>query len=165
MKSFPYGSLVLYIICSVYIARVIHSPLNWHIIDGMNLVMHEAGHILFSPFGEFLHILGGSLLQVIIPCLFAAYFFAKQQYIESAVLLLWCGQSLVNVSIYIGDAQALELPLLGGDMTTHDWNTLLSMMNALGAAKPLSGFVYILGISIAIGSACLIAWKEVIKRI
>ena len=32
----------------------------------INLVFHEAGHILFAPFGSFMMSLGGSLLQVIV---------------------------------------------------------------------------------------------------
>jgi hypothetical protein len=33
----------------------------------INLPFHEAGHILFSPFGEFMTTLGGSLTQVLVP--------------------------------------------------------------------------------------------------
>jgi hypothetical protein len=34
----------------------------------INLPFHEAGHILFSPFGDFLMTLGGSLTQVLRAC-------------------------------------------------------------------------------------------------
>jgi len=33
------------------------------ILDSLNLVFHEAGHPLFSPFGETLHFLGGTLMR------------------------------------------------------------------------------------------------------
>ena len=33
----------------------------------INLPFHEAGHVLFSPFGEFMTTLGGSLMQVLVP--------------------------------------------------------------------------------------------------
>src|SRR3954462_1087916 len=33
----------------------------------INLVFHESGHIIFSPFGEFMTVLGGSLMQILIP--------------------------------------------------------------------------------------------------
>jgi len=39
-----------------------------------NLVFHEAGHIILSPFGRFLGVLGGSLMQVLIPCVCAVAF-------------------------------------------------------------------------------------------
>jgi|GEM_PF-6948496 len=42
------------------------------LLDSLNLVFHEAGHPLFSPFGETLHILGGTFMQLIVPALVAA---------------------------------------------------------------------------------------------
>ena len=42
------------------------------ILDGANLIFHEAGHILFLFFGESLQALGGSLIQVAIPALCSA---------------------------------------------------------------------------------------------
>ncbi len=33
----------------------------------VNLVFHEAGHVIFMPFGRFLSILGGTLGQWLIP--------------------------------------------------------------------------------------------------
>ena len=33
----------------------------------INLLFHEAGHIIFSPFGQFMTMLGGSLMQVLVP--------------------------------------------------------------------------------------------------
>ena len=41
------------------------------VLDSLNLVFHEAGHPLFSPFGETLHILGGTLMQLLVPALVA----------------------------------------------------------------------------------------------
>lgn len=165
MQPFPYGKLTLYALCGMYCVYVITHLSTWHVIDGMNLLIHEAGHAIFSPFGTFLHILGGSLLQIAIPCLFAWYFYAKMQYIESAVMLLWIGQNLIHVSVYIGDAVAMELPLLGGDTTMHDWNNLLSMMHALPSTGAISHTVYGIGILTLIASIILIGWKEIYPRI
>ena len=36
-------------------------------IHGIDLVFHEAGHVIFGFFGEFLAVLGGSLTQVLMP--------------------------------------------------------------------------------------------------
>ena len=35
---------------------------------------HEFGHILFRPFGEFMHVAGGSLMQFLMPLGFGIYF-------------------------------------------------------------------------------------------
>jgi len=36
--------------------------------------IHEFGHILFLPFGEFMTLLGGSLFQVALPLIFGGVF-------------------------------------------------------------------------------------------
>lgn len=152
-------------ICVLYFFYCATHLSTWHIIDGVNLLMHEAGHAIFSPLGEFLHILGGSLFQIIIPCIFAYYFWERMQIVETSVMMLWLGQSIINVSVYIGDAIAMQLPLLGGDTTMHDWHNLLSMMHVLPFAAAISHTVYAFGLIIMIGSICWVAWKEIIQKI
>ena len=39
-----------------------------------DLVFHEAGHMIFAPFGRFMTVLGGSLLQCLIPVIAAIAF-------------------------------------------------------------------------------------------
>jgi len=52
------------------IERSQRSPSFTHfIIYNVNLVFHEAGHVIFIPLGRFMTILGGSLLQVLVPLL------------------------------------------------------------------------------------------------
>jgi hypothetical protein len=113
------------------------------ILDGANLIFHEAGHVLFSPFGDFLQYLGGSLMQILIPAICGAYFWLHQQRSASAVTLFWTGESLTNVAIYVADARRMELPLIGGD---HDWNYLLGRLNLLNQAESLGRFVFVLGV-------------------
>src|SRR3990167_5167963 len=113
------------------------------ILDGANLIFHEAGHILFSPFGDFMQYLGGSLMQVAIPVTCAVYFWLHEQRASSAVTLFWAGESLTNVAIYVADARRMELPLIGGD---HDWNYLLDRLNLLNQSESLGRFVFVLGV-------------------
>ena len=115
----------------------------WGILDGANLIFHEAGHILFSPFGDFMQYLGGSLMQVAIPVTCAVYFWLHEQRGSAAGALFWAGESLTNVAIYVADARRMELPLIGGD---HDWNYLLDRLNLLNQADSLGRFVFVLGI-------------------
>jgi len=113
------------------------------ILDGANLIFHEAGHVFFSPFGDFLQYLGGSLMQVLIPAICAIYFWLHQQRGSSAVTLFWAGESLTNVAIYVADGRRMELPLIGGD---HDWNYLLDRLDLLNQAESLGRFVFVLGV-------------------
>lgn len=116
-------------------------PLDWRLIDGVNLIIHEAGHLFFMPFGEFLMIAGGSLLQLIVPATFAFYFFYHEKNYSCALVLLWLGESLLNVSVYAGDSIERQLPLLGGNDSIHDWNYMLDRLGWLshtnGIAKAL----------------------------
>ena len=101
-----------------------------------NLVFHEAGHILFMPFGRFMTVLGGSLLQVLIPIV-CAVTFARQQrdWLGAAVCTWWAGENLVDLAPYIADARMLQLTLLGGhtgaEVEGHDWEYLLTAMGLL----------------------------------
>ena len=115
------------------------------ILDGANLIFHEAGHVLFALFGEFLQVLGGSLTQVVIPAMCAGYFFLRRQPSAAAAALFWTGESITSVSIYVADAQRMVLPLLGGDGVTHDWNYLLGRLNLLDHAEVLGRLVFGLG--------------------
>ena len=134
------------------------------ILDGANLIFHEAGHILLLPFGEFLHYLGGSLMQVLIPAICSIYFWLHQQHSASAVTLFWAGESITNVAIYVADARKMELPLIGGD---HDWNYLLDRLNLLNHAESLGRLVFAVGvITILFSLGLLIAdlvrtWNQV----
>lgn len=130
-------------------------PAQWHLIDGVNLLIHEAGHVVFRPLGEFLMIAGGSLLQVIIPAAFVVYFLRHEKPYSAALLLFWVGESLLNVSVYAGDALAMQLPLLGGQDSIHDWNYLLSRMGWLAAAPKIAGLIRLVGTLVIVGG---VAW-------
>ena len=139
------AKLAVAVIASLYFFWCAYDPYQWHLIDGVNLVIHEAGHIVFSPLGEFMMIAGGSLFQVIMPALFVGYFSYSRKYYSAALVLFWVGESILNVSVYAGDSLALQLPLLGGEDSVHDWNYLLSSMNLLPATAKIAGAIRLLG--------------------
>ena len=69
-------------------------PLNGAYSDGsflhlINLPFHEAGHILFLPFGTFMTAFGGSLMQVLIPVVCAASFVKREDWFAAAVCGWW----------------------------------------------------------------------------
>ncbi|PJE51001.1 MAG: hypothetical protein COV29_01840 [Candidatus Yanofskybacteria bacterium CG10_big_fil_rev_8_21_14_0_10_36_16] len=74
---------------------------GWHFFDGVDLIIHEAGHFVFLPFGEFIYIAGGTLLQLLMPALFVFYFFKKDQFYSASLVTMWLGQSFINVSVYV----------------------------------------------------------------
>ena len=143
--GFSGPKLAVTVIASLYFLWCAYDPYQWHLIDGVNLVIHEAGHLIFSPFGEFMMIAGGSLFQVIMPALFVGYFWYNGKYYSAALVLFWVGESILNVSVYAGDSVALQLPLLGGQDSMHDWNYLLNSLNLLPATSKIAGAIRLLG--------------------
>lgn len=101
------------------------------LIDNVDLVIHEAGHFFFSFFGKFIYTLGGTLMQIILPSIIAAFFLRNNYRTGVQFSLLWLGQNFINISVYAADARARRLPLLGGDKVYHDWHYLLGELGIL----------------------------------
>jgi hypothetical protein len=105
----------------------------------VNLVFHEAGHVLFMPFGDFMSVLGGSLMQLIVPAVVMGTFaFRYHNSFGASVGLWWFAQSLMDLAPYIGDARSGELILLGGVTGMdapgyHDWSNLLARTGRLAS--------------------------------
>lgn len=137
-------------------------PYQWHLVDGANLLIHEAGHFFFRPFGEFLMIAGGSLLQVIMPVIFVIYFFRREETYSAALVMFWVGESLINVSVYAGDSIRMQLPLIGGEDSVHDWNYMLVRMGLLSATSMIAGAIRLCGTLIII-TGLLLAIKNSIE--
>lgn len=133
------------------------------ILDGTNFIFHEAGHVLFSFFGQFLQILGGSLTQVAIPVMCAGYFVRHHQPAASAATLFWTGESITHVAIYIADARLMALPLHGGEGVIHDWNYLLGRLNLVNHAESLGRLAFAAG-AIAILSALGLLAVDLVGR-
>ena len=81
----------------------------------INLVFHEAGHVIFGFFGRFVAVLGGSVNQVLVPAVCTGVFLARRQYGSAAVTLFWTGESLADVAVYVADGRAMALPLLAAE--------------------------------------------------
>lgn len=104
---------------------------EYGLLDNIDLVIHEAGHFFFSLFGKFIYTLGGTLMQIILPSIIAAFFFRNNYRTGVQFSLLWLGQNLINISVYAADARARKLPLLGGKKVYHDWHYLLGELGLL----------------------------------
>jgi hypothetical protein len=111
------------------------------LMHGSLLIFHEAGHVLFMPFGEFMMVLGGSLFQLIVPAFFVGYFARRHDWYATCFAALYLAASLVDVAVYIADARAGELPLITGDRSTHDWTFLLIELEMLDRDIAIGAFV------------------------
>jgi len=53
--------------CSCRMPSCLRGAEDWDLLDDINLAIHETGHLVFSPIGDQMGFLGGSLFQVIVP--------------------------------------------------------------------------------------------------
>ena len=121
-----------------------------------DLVFHEAGHIIFSPFGRFMTVLGGSLLQFLVPVVALIGFVKQEEPFGAAICAWWAGQNLVDLAPYIADARSLRMVLLGGrtgaEVEGHDWEYLLNTLGISHYAHPLGYATHAVGIVIMVAA-------------
>jgi hypothetical protein len=84
---------------------------------------------------------GGSLFQVLVPLAFVLHFAWRRDAFASFMVLFWLSQSLFNVAVYVADARAQVLPLVGGEYAIHDWSWMLSRLHVLRRDEAIAGVV------------------------
>jgi hypothetical protein len=132
-------------------------------IDVVFVPIHEGGHLLFSYFGQFLHIAGGTLLQLLVPFTLAGYFAFQRQLQGAAFCTFFCFEQLLPIATYMADARAQDLPLLTvGDpeFVIHDWNYLFNALGVLNHDTQIAALVRGIGWLGMIGTAAWFAWKS-----
>lgn len=100
-------------------------------MDNVDLIIHEAGHFFFTIFGRFIMLLGGTLMQIILPSILVFHFFVHDYRLGTQVSLFWLGHNFINISVYVADARTRRLPLLSGNIDHHDWWQMLGMLDML----------------------------------
>jgi len=111
----------------------------------VNLPFHEAGHVFFTPLGDFVRVLGGTLGQLIMPmvCCLTLLLRTRDPFGAGAALW-WFGENFLDIAPYIDDAGTGELPLLGGNTGEstpygfHDWEYLMTETGRLGQEHALA---------------------------
>ena len=140
---------------ALYGAFLAFTPDHYGFIDSVDLPIHEAGHPLFGIFGDFIGAAGGTLMQLLVPTVFLGYFWRRRDRHAATVMLWWIAQNLWNISHYIADAQAQELPLVGGG--EHDWAYLLGELGLLRQDRAIADVVHFTGVILFIAS-CVWGW-------
>ena len=132
------GRLIVWSVLLVWGGKFMLSPVSGETFSQsymhlLNLPFHEAGHILFSPFGRFIQVLGGTLGQWLVPFAVTVSFLRKADRFAASVGLWWLGQSFMDIAPYMDDARAGRLMLLGGVTGSevedyHDWEIILTRL-------------------------------------
>jgi hypothetical protein len=156
-------TLVGLVIWSVWFFQTDHRELYGHlpeinssVMHNVNLAFHEAGHLLFMFLGNFMAVLGGSLMQLIVPAaVLAAFVFKHANAFGGAVAFWWLGQSAMDLAPYIYDARSGQLLLIGGFIGqerpgAHDWTNLLGRLGMLDYAHVLGTLTNFVGMTIMV---------------
>lgn len=141
--------LIFAIAATLYVLWIAYDPMQGSFLDNVDLPIHETGHLLFRPFGEFMMVAGGSLFQVIFPIVFVGYFIWQRSFYSAAIVALWVGQSILNVWVYASDAVVMQLVLTSGftgsEGSFHDWNYMLTHFGLLDSVKGVAKVIRFTG--------------------
>jgi len=154
-----YPKLSLAALFTLYFVWIALDRMQGSFLDNVDLPIHEFGHLLFRPFGEFMMVVGGSLFQVIFPAVFVGYFIWQRSFYSAAIVLFWVGQSILNVWVYAADAVVMRLVLTSGftgsEGSFHDWNYLLTATGLIASTKTVAGVIRFAGTLVIIASSVL----------
>ena len=127
-------------------------PMSWNALQSLNLPIHEGGHLLFRMFGEFMHVAGGTILQLAAPLFSMVMFLKQRDYFAITFCFGWLSTNFVSMSVYMQDALRQALPLVsaegGGDgegMIIHDWHWLFGHLGLLQHCEAIGWMVRMLG--------------------
>jgi hypothetical protein len=164
LLGLAYLGYLLYVLAFAYdpSSSSFNPPFVLWLLDTINLFIHEAGHFFLKPFGKWIYVFGGSFFQVFLPLLLALLGL-RQNYRYAILPAFWCGENLVNVSVYVRDAPFRHLRLIAKGLI-HDWNWLLS--DHLDSAGTIADILFGAGVlmcAVAIGAgivASIQAYRE-----
>lgn len=189
---FRHGSRILsYSICLIAVAMfvfLVHLweysgegvPYVYSILYRAVLSAHEFGYIVLSPFGINVNLIGGSLLQIVVPA-FAVYFFSKHRlFLFSSFSLFFVGDNILNIAHHVANVQInaatlpepihiaplLELINNRSSLTEYDWHALFATMNVFNYTNTISMYLYIIGWEIIFLAliGCLLYSKTLSKK-
>ena len=144
---------------SVVLSRMTEPPTLLHLTV---ILFHEAGHVIFMPFGEALRVAGGTLGQLLMPIVCAVALHRRGDNFGAAICLAWMGMSVMDASVYAYDAADPLLPLIGGGTGSdsfHDFIFLFERYGQLGHARGWAMAMKALG---AIAACVALAWAAVL---
>lgn len=121
----------------------------------VNLPFHEAGHIIFRPFGSFITSLGGTLGQLLMPliCMYVLLVQTRDPF-GASVAFWWFGENFLDIAPYMNDARAGVMPLLGGNYGHsspygfHDWEYLLTESGLIQYDHILAKMTFVIGVCV-----------------
>jgi hypothetical protein len=150
------GWSVFYCLYMLHASRVA----DFTFVYPAELVMHEAGHLLYSFLGQTLMLWGGTLFQLQVPLMLALSFAWRGHTTGTVFCLFFFFENLLGISVYMADARELDLPLVtvgdsGGDGMPHDWWNIFTQLGVLDYDTRIAAWVRAIG---WLGMITTLAW-------
>src|SRR5258705_1135361 len=130
------ATLVLLALYTIKIFRdtdIKYGDLGGVFLSKVILPWHEAGHVIFSVFGQFMAILGGTLGQHLFPIVLGMALLIKRRDPFGASLAFWLlGYSMIYTGWYMHDAGDPQAMMVSGKSSAeddgHDFVNIFSYM-------------------------------------
>jgi hypothetical protein len=134
-----------------------------HFLHMILLPFHEAGHVIFRWFGQFIMTLGGTLGQHLMPIVLGGALLIRRRDPFGAAIFFWLlGFSVIDMSVYMYDAFDPKLMLLGGstgaESDGHDWQNTFGDLGLLRRARGIGLFFGWLGKAMMFAALAWAAW-------
>ena len=134
---------------------------DWpNLFSGINLGIHELGHIVCAPLGTFVGVLGGSFVQCVAPLAGMVSLARQSDYFGLAVCGGWLATNLFGVGTYMADARVRELPLVSpfSGHPLHDWHFLFRELGWLDACEEIGFLTKVLATGVMAASLGFGGW-------
>jgi hypothetical protein len=146
---------------TVLLAVMTYAGHGWvQILSSFDLGVHEFGHMVFMWAPTLWVQFAGSFMQVAAPLALGGYFLYRRDRFAVILMVAWAAESLNNVSVYMGDAQRMELPLFGDDGSGagHDWHNIFTRLDLLESTDRLASLVHYASIVMFVAALGLATW-------
>jgi len=162
MESWQRVSKLKFTVFSVVLGVIAFSLLKSEsggvfLLDGANLLFHEAGHMIFGIFGPVAELYGGTLGQFVFPIVVIAGFWRQRLAVSFAAGWIWFFENFFSVARYMADARAQVLPLVGGG--EHDWFNIFLRWHVLDHDVTIASIVRTCGWAGMILTWGCLAWR------
>ena len=141
-RSAWYGRVATFLLLAIWgtgvvLSRMTDTPVLLHLTV---ILFHEAGHVIFSPFGEALRVAGGTLGQLLMPLICAVALHRRGDNFGAAVCLAWMALSGIDASVYAYDAADPVLPLIGGGTGADSFHDFIFLFERYGQLHHARGW-------------------------
>lgn len=148
------AALALVLVLGFLTAHLLIRGNGTPLVHALNTAIHRLGHAMSGWAGESGHLLGGTVLQLLIPAGLAALLRWKlDQPLATLACVWWLGDNLVHIGSYLGDAIHRGAPIAGD---VHAWEYLMRRWDLAAHAERMGQILHWSGVALMIATLALL---------